>query len=299
MVADANEVEKIISGELIVGNHESIIVLGSEAQGQLRCFSKAISEILLNDNGDLEYLIHDIVKEIDGFQIKSNSQHKLAALFGSQRQRDLLIMQYNSVLVYIDKMTISLQLQEAQLIKDSTILSHMQKLIEPSIVDIEKSIGKGEEIIKKRNATNIDDQFDDWYRRLERRLDDLRISHTVLLQCQTQLDLMLENNRKLVDKILSALSSTIPIWRNQITLLLGIEKMNRNLEIQEKVQRITEQYINSNSKRIQKSKRQKEVDIEKLRKANFELERCLNELADIEKNDTEIRLEMRNKLVLN
>ena len=82
MVADANEVEKIISGELIVGNHESIIVLGSEAQGQLRSFSKAISEILLNDNGDLEYLIHDIVKEIDGFQIKSNSQHKLAALFG-------------------------------------------------------------------------------------------------------------------------------------------------------------------------------------------------------------------------
>lgn len=63
MVADANEVEKIISGELIVGNHESIIVLGSEAQGQLRSFSKAISEILLNDNGDLEYLIHDIVKE--------------------------------------------------------------------------------------------------------------------------------------------------------------------------------------------------------------------------------------------
>ena len=46
MVADANEVEKIISGELIVGNHESIIVLGSEAQGQLRSFSKAISEIL-------------------------------------------------------------------------------------------------------------------------------------------------------------------------------------------------------------------------------------------------------------
>lgn len=299
MVADANEVEKIISGELIVGNHESIIVLGSEAQGQLRSFSKAISEILLNDNGDLEYLIHDIVKEIDGFQIKSNSQNKLAALFGSKRKRDLLIKQYNLVLVYIDKMTISLQLQEAQLIKDSAILSHMQKLIEPSIVDIEKSIGKGEEIIKKRYVTNIDNQFDDWYGRLERRLDDLRISHTVLLQCQTQLDLMLENNRKLVDKILSALSSTIPIWRNQITLLLGIEKMNRNIEIQEKVQKITEQYINSNSKRIHKSKKQNEVDIEKLRKANYELEKCLNELADIEKNDSEIRLEMRNKLVLN
>ena len=60
---------------------------------------------------------------------------------------------------------------------------------------------------------------------------------------KTQMNLMLENNARLIDKIMGAVSGTIPIWRNQITILLGIEKMNRNLEIQNRVAEITQIYI--------------------------------------------------------
>lgn len=297
MEKDVSEVDRIISGELIPGNHESIILLGSESQSQLKSFSKAISEILLNDNTDLEYFVHDIIKEIDEFQIKSSKKNKLAVLYGQKKRRNLLIKQYNSVLAYIDKMVISLQLQEARLIKDSTLMNQMQKSIEIAIVDMEKSITLGEKFVKERDITQKADALDDWYGRLERRLEDLRVSHTVLLQSRTQLHLMIENDSKLVDKILSSLSGTIPIWRNQVTLLLGIEKMNRDIEVQEKIAKIAEQYIKSNSKKIHNKKQLKEVDVEKLRKINADFTQSLNELVDMEENNSRIRLEMKVHLL--
>lgn len=64
--------------------------------------------------------------------------------------------------------------------------------------------------------------------------------------------LMLGNDAQLIDKIMGAVSGTIPIWRNQITLLLGIEKMNRNLEIQTKVAEITQKIYNKRKKHRQK-----------------------------------------------
>lgn len=300
MEANINKEEIMPSENLIPGNFESIIMLGSEAQTQLRSFSKTISEILLNENGDLDYLIHDIIKEIDQFQLKASAKSKISVLFGISRQRDLLIKQYNSVLSYIDKMTISLQLQEAQLIKDSTIIQQMQKFIEVAIIDMENSIENGEELIRKRDLTKKEDSLDDWYGRLERRLNDLKLSHTVLLQSEAQLKLMLDNNNKLIEKILSALSGTIPIWRNQLSLLLGIEKMNRNNEAQERIEKITEQFVRTNNKKVHKKynrKHYKEIDIEKIKKTNNKLSQSLNELVAIEENSTAVRLELKNNLI--
>lgn len=300
MEANINKEEIMPSENLMPGNFESIIMLGSEAQTQLRSFSKTISEILLNENGDLDYLIHDIIKEIDQFQLKASAKRKISVLFGISRQRELLIKQYNSVLSYIDKMTISLQLQEAQLIKDSTIIQQMQKLIEVAIIDMENSIENGEELIRKRDLTKKEDSLDDWYGRLERRLNDLKLSHTVLLQSEAQLKLMLDNNNKLIEKILSALSGTIPIWRNQLSLLLGIEKMNRNNEAQERIEKITEQFVRTNNKKVHKKynrKHYKEIDIEKIKKTNNKLLQSLNELAATEENSTVVRLELKSNLI--
>ena len=87
------------------------------------------------------------------------------------------------------------------------------------------------------------DDINNWYERLSKRISDLEISYAATMQTKAQLKLMLENNTQLIDKILGVKSGTIPIWRNQITILLGIEKLNRNLEIQNKVTEITQKYI--------------------------------------------------------
>ncbi len=282
--------------ELIVGNADSILLFGCEAQQQLREFSKIISNQLLNSNGELEYLIHDILNEIDDFQV---SIEKKVGIFPSsnEKKRERLIKKYNEVLVYMDKMELALKLQEAQLIKDSKLFEELGRCIDETLSSLQTTISYGNDVVNKKPKGQIPDDIKAWYERLSKRIEDLGISHTVTLQTKTQMNLMLENNARLIDKIMGAVSGTIPIWRNQITILLGIEKMNRNLEIQNRVAEITQKYM-TKEKYVGRKKREesKELFVEKLINTNETLKKALDDLDSMEKKDGGIRLELSDSL---
>ena len=282
--------------ELIVGNADSILLFGCEAQQQLREFSKIISNQLLNSNGELEYLIHDILNEIDDFQV---SIEKKVGIFPSsnEKKRERLIKKYNEVLVYMDKMELALKLQEAQLIKDSKLFEELGRCIDETLSSLQTNISYGNDVVNQKPKGQIPDDIKAWYERLSKRIEDLGISHTVTLQTRTQMNLMLENNARLIDKIMGAVSGTIPIWRNQITILLGIEKMNRNLEIQNRVAEITQKYV-TKEKYVGRKKRGEstELFVEKLINTNETLKKALDDLDSMEKKDGGIRLELSDSL---
>lgn len=282
--------------ELIVGNADSILLFGCEAQQQLREFSKIISNQLLNSNGELEYLIHDILKEIDDFQ--ASIERKIGIFPGSnEKKRERLIKKYNEVLVYMDKMELALKLQEAQLIKDSKLFEELSRCIDETLSSLQTTISYGNDVVNQKPKGQIPDDIKAWYERLSKRIEDLGISHTVALQTKTQMNLMLENNARLIDKIMGAVSGTIPIWRNQITILLGIEKMNRNLEIQNRVAEITQKYM-IKGKNIGKKKYVESTGlcVEKLMNTNETLKKALDDLDSVEKKDGGIRLELSDSL---
>lgn len=282
--------------ELIVGNADSILLFGCEVQQQLREFSKIISNQLLNSNGELEYLIHDILKEIDDFQV--SIEKKVGIFPGSnEKKRERLIKKYNEVLVYMDKMELALKLQEAQLIKDSKLFEELSRCIDEMLSSLQITISYGNDVVNQQPKGQIPDDIKAWYERLSKRIEDLGISHTVALQTKTQMNLMLENNARLIDKIMGAVSGTIPIWRNQITILLGIEKMNRNLEIQNRVAEITQKYM-TKEKYVGRKKRgeSKELFVEKLINTNETLKKALDDLDSMEKKDGGIRLELIDSL---
>ena len=282
--------------ELIVGNADSILLFGCEAQQQLREFSKIISNQLLNSNGDLEYLIHDILNEIDDFQV---SIEKKAGIFpgSNEKKRERLIKKYKDVLVYMDKMELALKLQEAQLIKDSKLFEALSRYIDETLSSLQTTISHGNDVVNQKPKGQISDDIKTWYERLSKRIEDLGISHTVALQTKTQMNLMLENNARLIDKIMGAVSGTIPIWRNQITILLGIEKMNRNLEIQNRVVEITQKYI-TKGKNMGRKKRVEstELCVEKLIHTNETLKNALDDLDSMEKKGGDISLELSGSL---
>lgn len=282
--------------ELIVGNADSILLFGCEAQQQLREFSKIISNQLLNSNGELEYLIHGILKEIDDFQV--SIEKKVGIFPGSnEKKRERLIKKYNEVLVYMDKMELALKLQEAQLIKDSKLFEELSRCIDEMLSSLQTTISYGNDVVNQQPKGQIPDDIKAWYERLSKRIEDLGISHTVALQTKTQMNLMLENNARLIDKIMGAVFGTIPIWRNQITILLGIEKMNRNLEIQNRVAEITQKYM-TKEKYVGRKKRgeSKELFVEKLINTNETLKKALDDLDSMEKKDGGIRLELSDSL---
>ena len=282
--------------KLIVGNSDSILMFGCEEQQMLREFSKTISNQLLNCNGELEYLIHDILNEIDDFQ-RSVEKKQLFFISSNEKKRASLIKKYNAILVYMDKMELALKLQEAQLIKDSKLYENLSKRIDTTLESLKETISYGNDVVGQKPIEQETDDINNWYERLSKRISDLEISYAATMQTKAQLKLMLGNNTQLIDKILGAISGTIPIWRNQITILLGIEKLNRNLEIQNKVTEITQKYISKEKATIGiKHKNKKELSIEKLLNTNEILKKALDELDSVEKRDGEIRLEISSSL---
>lgn len=293
---DNYSTEMLSQNKLIVGNPDSILMFGCEEQQMLREFSKTISDQLLNGNGELEYLIHDILNEIDDFQ-KSVEKKQLFFVSSNEKKRASLIKKYNAILVYMDKMELTLKLQEAQLIKDSKLYENLSQRIDDTAENLKAAISYGQDVVEQKPIEQATDDINNWYERLSKRISDLEISYIATMQTKAQLKLMLENNTQLIDKILGAISCTIPIWRNQITILLGIEKMNRNLEIQNKVTEITQKYISKEKATIGiKHKNKKELSIDKLLNTNETLKKALNELDSVEKRDGEIRLELSSSL---
>lgn len=296
MDRDYTSGEMLSQNELIIGNSDSILMFGCEEQQMLREFSKTISNQLLNCNGELEYLIHDILNEIDDFQ-RSVEKKQMFFINSNEKKRENLIKKYNAILVYMDKMELALKLQEAQLIKDSKLYENLSQHIDDTVESLKTAISYGYGVVEQKTNEQVTDDINNWYERLSKRISDLEISYTAIRQIKAQLNLMLENNTQLVDRILGAISGTIPIWRNQITLLLGIEKLNRNQEIQNKVTEITQKYISKEKAAIGiKHKNQKELSIEKLINTNETLKKVLDELDSVEKQDGKIRLELSSSL---
>lgn len=285
------------ANELIVGNHDSLILFGNDAQQTLIDVSKKLSSLVLKDNGEIEYLIQDIVLQIDEFQKDIIKKRNFEFIYSEKRKRDKLIKKYNELLVYIDKMELLLKLQEVQLIKDSKFVDEMKVSIQDSLKKMEESITYGKEVLLMKNEKDCrQDNIDEWYIRLSKKINDLETSHAVATQNYFQLKLMAENNEKLIDKIISAVTGTIPIWRNQVSLLLGIEKMNRNIRIQDKVSKITNECISQDNKRLKKSSPQgiEKVDVDKLYGINNKFKYTINAIYQEEKSDSKIRMELNN-----
>ena len=156
--------------------------------------------------------------------------------------------------------------------------------------NLNKVIAYGNNFLNQRDDDDSED-LKSWYNRLSKRIESLQISNTVAMQSKAQINLMLENNTQLVDRIVEAVSTTIPIWRNQITLLLGVEKVNQNIEIEQRMVKAAEGYISK-----QKKSKSKELDIDELLMVNESLKNALDELDRIEKRDGDIRLELNKSL---
>jgi uncharacterized protein YaaN involved in tellurite resistance len=301
-----NNIDALFSGRLIIGNQDSLVLFGCEPQGKLRELSKTLSDIVLRDNGELDVLISELLVEIDDFQKRNEKQSAIRLWRKAEKKRSLLIAQYNEILVYIDKMTVALQLQEAQLLKDNKMLQTMETMITESSMDLQECIEEGKRVLDDfDNEGYVTDELDStmavtWKDRLIRKIEDLSVTCTIALQTITQIKMMQDNNLMLIDKIVAAISVTIPVWRNQVSLLLGIEKLSQNLTVQKKVEEATAEFLKQNSKTINKSAKRKELsamDEEYLTTANLQLQKILTELSDVEKTDQKIRMNLGNTLL--
>jgi uncharacterized protein YaaN involved in tellurite resistance len=266
--------------------------------------SKIISEITVRGNHELDDAIDDVVREMNKFSDMENKCAKLKMKGRFSVHNGKAKKNYNAVLVYMDKMTLSLQLQQSQLLKETKVLEEAKQRLSRYNTKLEELIDIGEGTLnsfeyEEQELTENDKwTVSDWIERLRKKLSDLRISRNVVTQMLLQVDVMISNDVKLVDKIIAVVTGTIPIWRNQITLILGIEQLEKNIKIQKELGKVMDCYRKDSDRQLKKiernTKKTEIVDWEKLSCTNSSLLAALEELENIETQDKILRDKMNS-----
>ena len=207
-------------------NIDNLSFFGREAQTGLATFSRTVSDLVNRGEGDR---FEDLVEKIESFEGFNPGAKKdggfLSKVFGrGKRKRSSKSgpESYDELIKTINDLKLCLQLQQARLIKDNFILDEMAAMVERSGADLEELIGAGERWLDDHRGRSGEE---DLVLRVEKRLEDLRISRMISLQSLEQTRLMRENNNSLIEKSVSAVTNVIPLWENRAAIMKSLEKM--------------------------------------------------------------------------
>lgn len=292
--AAAKNAMGVFGGSLIVGNHDSITLFGIHPQNSMREHSRKVAEMLLKESADIDMAIGEVIEEIRYFEM--HSRNPVTSLLRKLNYRKDIIKEYHKILAYIENMVLYFKLQQAQLTKEVKLLEKMSASISLCSVELERYIGIGTDTLRNRlehdgnNPTLINTDEDIWYDRLKRRIDDLKISHTVSLQTQAQINLLRNNDFVMLDKIAGVISNTFPIWQNQMALMLGLELLETRIEHQGSINGTNGKHSRYFASQSLKNN-QKTIDLQQILELNQSLGHVLTEMVQLEQNDETLRKE--------
>ena len=232
-----------------------------------------------------------------------------------------LIANYESAETSIRKIEKDLQVHQQTLIKDVYVFDQMYdmnleyyKELTMYIIAGKKALelARNGRMVELRNKAELtQDQLDiqlyrdysDACKRFEKRLFDLETTRLVSIQMAPQIRLLQQADQEVVDKLRSNVINTIPLWRNQMVLALGIEHSRRALDAQSAITEMTNEMFRVNAERLKQGAIDAEeeeekavVDVETLRVVNQEIISSINEVVRIHEEGTKRRTEAQNEL---
>ena len=219
-------------------------------------------------------------------------QHLLCEL----KQFDKIVSKYSKIDTNIDAIEKKLENQKLILLKDITLFDTMydknleyfkelslyiiageRKLKELREVVLPELVKKAQESGEQLDAQKVND-MENTIIRFEKKIYDLKTTRIISIQMAPQIRLLQNNDAELVEKIQSSITNTIPLWKNQIVLALGINNAKRALESQQAVSNLTNDMLKKNSEilkqgsiEIAEESERAIVDIETLQKTNKDL----------------------------
>lgn len=156
----------------------------------------------------------------------------------------------------------------------------------------------------KQEDVQVYKDYEDLCYRFDKKLSDLEITRVISIQSAPQVRMLQNNDRELLDKLQSAIANTIPLWRNQLVLSLGIEHTNRTLEAQATLADKTNELLKKNSETLKmatiETAKQSErpiVDMDTLRQCNKDLITSIKEVVKIHEQGAVQRAKAREELV--
>lgn len=321
------------AGKIDIENTAQILQYGAGTQKKMADFSDAALEnVRTQDLGAAGDLIADMVGELQNFD--TEEQKGFFKFFKKQANKiETMKNRFNKAEVNVEKISDALEQHQVRLMKDTALMDKMYqqnlayfKELSMYILAGKKKLqdirsGKLQELEQKARETGLQEDvqavndLNSKCNRFEKKIHDLELTRTISLQTAPQIRLVQNNNTMMVEKIQTTLMNTIPLWKSQMVLALGIAHSTEAAAAQRKVTDVTNELLRKNAEALHmasvetaKESERGIVDIETLKKTNAELIQTLDDVMKIQSEgrmkrkqaEEEIRRmeeELKNKLL--
>ena len=301
-----------------------VLQFGASSQAKISEFSDSVLEDVKTKNtGAAGDLLADLVAQIKSFDGDITKDNKgIGKLFtNAKKQFDKIVAKYSKIEKNIDTIEGGLEKDKIQMLKDIAIFDTMYeknltyfKEISLYIIAGEKKLQELREVVlpelqkkAQESGEQIDAQkvndMENTIHRFEKKLYDLKTTRIISIQMAPQIRLLQNNEAELVEKIQSSITNTIPLWKNQMVLALGITNAKHALKNQQAVNNVTNDKLKKNSEilkqgsiDIAKESERAIVDIETLKKTNADIIETLDSVIEIHKNGRIQRQEAEKEL---
>ena len=311
---------KSISNQLNENDANSILNYGAEIQNSIAKQSDTfLTNVRTYNSGEVGTLINDLLTELNYVDVDQLDQgpfkrflSKIPLLNKLVVDVKKLFQQYDKITVNIDKISNKVKAGMINSVKDNSALQTMFDGNVGLIHEMEKHIIAGqirfkelnEELaVMEGNPTQYQDyQISDkrnFINRLDKRLADMKIVRFIMLQSLAQIRVVQNNNTSIAEKAQSILTTTMPVWKNQLTLAVALQRQKQNIEVQRRVSETTNtilqknaEMLKQNSIEVAKENENTIVSLETLKMTTKSLIDTLTEVKQIHEQGTETRRQL-------
>ncbi|WP_346937484.1 toxic anion resistance protein [Clostridium sp.] len=315
-----DEEKKMVSDfaeKIDITNTNMILQYGAASQKKIAGFSEsALSKVRTKDLGEVGDMITNLVGELKDF----STEEKPKGIFGIFKKAanniSNLKTKYDKAEVNVDKICNVLEGHQIQLLKDIAMLDEMYSINLVYFKELSMYILAGKkkleevrnivlpELVAKASASNLPEDSQaandmaNLCDRFEKKIHDLELTRIISIQMAPQIRLVQNNDTLMAEKIQSTLVNTIPLWKSQMVIALGVAHSQQAMEAQREVTNMTNELLRKNAETLKtatietaKESERGIVDIETLKHTNQTLISTLDEVVKIQEQGRQKRQE--------
>ena len=311
------------SKKIDITDSQLVLQYGAAAQKSVASFSEsALSNVRNKDLGEVGDTLTNLVVELKNFGQEEEDKGGIFGFFKkASNKMETMKIQYTKAEANVDKIARELEQHQVTLMKDIAMFDQMYELnlkyykeLTMYIIAGKKRLaelqsGQLEELRKKAESTGAAEDaqaYNDMVQmcnRFEKKLHDLELTRMVSIQMGPQTRMLQNNDTLMVEKIQSSLVNTIPLWKSQMVLSLGLENSRRATAAQTAVTNATNELLKKNADMLKmgtiataKEAERSIIDIETLQHTNQQLISTLDEVIQIQREGAQKRKEAEVEL---
>ncbi|MBQ9989022.1 MAG: toxic anion resistance protein [Clostridia bacterium] len=303
------EQARLFSEKIDITNMAQIMSYGAAAQRKMADFSEgALETVRTKDLGEVGAMITDLVGELRGFDADEKEKGLFGRLKRGVNKIAALKTKYDKAEVNVERICNMLEDHQVVLMKDVALLDQMYEKNLLNYKELTMYIYAGKERLKHERAVTLKELMDKAQAsgtpedaqaandfaalcdRFEKKLHDLELTRMVSIQMSPQIRLVQNNDTLMAEKIQSTLVNTVPLWKSQMVLALGVAHSEEAMQAQRAVSDMTNELLKKNAEKLKmatvETARESErgvVDIETLAQTNGMLIETLNDVMTIQK----------------